>query len=112
MNEFHGIGIRDIGDMKKNIWFHFENENTKQFSRGGNGSVWARLFFVETLANLNIQLTIMFHLVMTLYEGGGTLGVVAMLDKDPILTIVPHSTSKGNKMNMLKTPSILACSYY
>jgi len=49
---------------------------------------------------------------MTLYEGGGTLGVVAMLDKDPILTIVPHSTSKANKMNMLKTPSILACSYY
>jgi hypothetical protein len=29
MNEFHGIGICDIGDMKKNIWFHFENENTK-----------------------------------------------------------------------------------
>ncbi len=54
----------------------------------------------------------MFYLVITLYEGGGTLGMVAMLDKDPILTTIPHSTSQANKMKMLKTRSILACSYY
>jgi hypothetical protein len=54
----------------------------------------------------------MFHLVVTLYEGGGTLGMVAMLDKDPILATIPHSTSKANKMKMLEIPSILTCSYY
>jgi hypothetical protein len=70
------------------------------------------IFFVETLAILDIPLTIMFYLVITLYEGGGTLGMVAMLDKDPILTTIPHSTSQANKMKMLKTRSILACSYY
>jgi hypothetical protein len=29
MNEFHGIRVHDTDDMKKDIWFHFENENTK-----------------------------------------------------------------------------------
>jgi len=100
MNEFHGIGICDIGDMKKKFGSTLKMKTPNSFL-GVAMVVYGHDFFVETLAILNIQLTIVFHLVVTLYEGGGTLGMVAMLDKDPILTTFPHSTSKANKMKML-----------
>ncbi len=77
MNEFHGIGVCDTSDMKKNISFHYEMKTPNSFLGGGE-----------------------------------TLGMVVMLDKYSILTRVPHSTSKDNKVKMLEIPSILACSYY
>jgi len=38
-------------------------------------------------------------------EGEGTLRMVAMLDKDSILIIIPHSISKTNKTKMLDISS-------
>lgn len=54
------------------------------------------LFFNETFVIINFQLVIVFQLVVTLYEGGGTLRMGVVLNKDSKLTIFPHVLSNAN----------------
>jgi hypothetical protein len=58
----------------------------------------ARLFFVQTLAILGIQLAVMFRIVATLCENGGT-PYVAVKSKDTFAPLtIPHLVFEANHM--------------
>jgi len=60
------------------------------------------LFSIKTLAFLGIQPSIVFHLVATLCENGGTLEVMVRSKDTFVLHIVPHPIFEANRMEVLK----------
>jgi hypothetical protein len=62
----------------------------------------APVFYVKTLAISNIQLVIVFHLVATLCDNGGTSNVMVRSENIFVLLIVPHPISKANYMKVSK----------
>jgi hypothetical protein len=57
----------------------------------------APLFSIKTMANSDIQPTIMFCLVYTLCESGATPNVVVRLKDTFVPRIIPHPVSKANR---------------
>jgi hypothetical protein len=60
------------------------------------------LFFVETLAISGIQPAIVFHLVATLCENGGTSNVMVRSEDTFVPSVIPHPIFEVNCTKMSK----------
>ncbi len=91
------IGVSTLGGVsRKAPSFIFRSSTPTSLMGMAKIMCQAPLFFAEMLASSGIQLAIMFHLVITLCENGGTPKVMVRLEDTFVPLEVPHLVSEAN----------------
>jgi hypothetical protein len=97
------IGASTLGEMSKKTTSSIPRSKAPTSLIGAAKAVCqAPLFFVETLAISSTQLVVMFRLVASLCENGGTPEVMVRSEDTFVLLIIHHPISKANRMKVSK----------